>query len=139
MDYKTKYSEKLKNPKWQKKRLEILNRDDWACRHCKATEKTLHVHHLNYKYGNDPWDYHDGWLLTLCVDCHEHESKHSKPALKLLECFVKLRLNVSQITELTLVLSDDSMFKNSLLPLLKRAMQGELKDTGTEDRRLRRE
>lgn len=64
------YSEKLKHPKWQKRRLEILNRDAFTCRHCGDTEKTLHVHHLNYVKGGEPWDAPDGALLTLCADCH---------------------------------------------------------------------
>jgi hypothetical protein len=65
------YSEKLKDPRWQKKRLEILNRDKFACQDCFETTKTLHVHHLDYEQGADPWDYPDNYLITLCEDCHE--------------------------------------------------------------------
>lgn len=67
------YSKKLKDPKWQKKRLEILNRDDWKCKSCGDKEKTLHVHHTGYR-GTDPWDTPDNMLITLCEDCHELES-----------------------------------------------------------------
>ena len=28
------YSEKLKDPRWQKKRLEILERDNFRCQYC---------------------------------------------------------------------------------------------------------
>lgn len=45
----SKYSQLLKDPRWQKKRLEILDRDDWKCTHCEAEHKTLHVHH-RHKY-----------------------------------------------------------------------------------------
>lgn len=71
------YSEKLKLPAWQKKRLEILNRDEFTCRVCGDKEKTLHVHHLYYDKRNEPWEYPDISLVTLCVDCHnnEHESR----------------------------------------------------------------
>jgi hypothetical protein len=65
------YSKKLKDPRWQKKRLEILERDRWACRECLDEEKTLHVHHLIYLSGFDPWEIPDGFLLTLCEDCHD--------------------------------------------------------------------
>lgn len=65
------YSEKLRNPKWQKRRLEILNRDHWTCQLCGDKETTLHVHH-NYYNGN-PWDAKDAGLITLCEDCHKIE------------------------------------------------------------------
>ena len=70
---KKTYSELLKDPRWQKKRLEIMNRDDFTCRKCQSKEKTLHVHHVAYLAGNDPWDYHDNFYLTLCHECHETE------------------------------------------------------------------
>lgn len=65
------YSEKLKDPRWQKKRLEILDRDKFTCRSCHDTTKTLHVHHLDYEKGLDPWDYPNRYLITLCEQCHE--------------------------------------------------------------------
>ena len=68
------YSEKLRDPRWQKKRLEIMQRDAFTCQECGAAEKTLNVHHCFYEYGKDPWDYPDSSLTTLCEDCHELES-----------------------------------------------------------------
>lgn len=67
------YSEKLKDPRWQKKRLEILQRDDWTCQNCGDVKTTLNVHHISY-YGN-PWDQKDDLLITLCKECHDHETK----------------------------------------------------------------
>lgn len=67
------YSEKLKDPRWQKKRLEIFERDNWQCQGCKTTKDTLTVHHKFYKHGNDPWDYELDALITLCESCHEIE------------------------------------------------------------------
>lgn len=64
------YAEKLRDPRWQKKRLEILNRDEWKCKYCKEKEKTLHVHHIFYFPNKDPWEIHNGFLITLCEDCH---------------------------------------------------------------------
>lgn len=66
-----KYSEKLQDPRWQKKRLEILERDKWACRACGEKEKTLHVHHIFYVPNTEPWDIPAGLLITFCKDCHE--------------------------------------------------------------------
>lgn len=66
-----KYSEKLKDPRWQKKRLEIFQRDNFTCIDCMDTTKTLHVHHLDYISGNDPWEYPNEYLVTLCHECHD--------------------------------------------------------------------
>lgn len=67
------YSKKLKDPRWQKKRLEILERDEWTCQRCYDSESTLVVHHRKYLPTTDPWDYPDHLLVTLCEDCHETE------------------------------------------------------------------
>jgi hypothetical protein len=65
------YAEKLKHPKWQRKRLEIMQRDDFTCQKCGDDENTLHVHHKKYKKGKEPWDYNDNDLITLCEKCHK--------------------------------------------------------------------
>lgn len=67
------YAEKLRNPRWQKKRLHIFERDGWACRKCCSTTRTLHVHHNYYIPCTDPWDYVDSALFTVCDDCHKCE------------------------------------------------------------------
>lgn len=69
----SKYSEKLRNPKWQRKRLDILQRDEFACVGCGDTESTLHVHHCYYEKGKEPWEYADSSLITLCEHCHSEE------------------------------------------------------------------
>jgi len=69
------YAEKLKHPKWQKKRLAILSRDNFTCCLCGDTETNLQVHHL--KYTGEPWDAPDEDLQTLCEDCHSLLSQQS--------------------------------------------------------------
>lgn len=64
------YSEKLRSPRWQKKRLQILDRDHWSCLCCGSEDKNLQVHHVVYGK-RDPWDYPDELYQTLCEDCHE--------------------------------------------------------------------
>lgn len=64
------YSEKLRDPRWQKKRLEIFNRDGFQCAACGKNDRTLTVHHIVYAR-RDPWDYPDWCYQTLCEDCHE--------------------------------------------------------------------
>lgn len=70
---KKEYSEYLKNPKWQKKRLEILSRDNFSCVVCGKgieTDTSLHVHHLSYIKGRMPWEYDNSNFVTLCEKCH---------------------------------------------------------------------
>ena len=68
----TEYGEKLKDPRWQRRRLEIFQRDNWTCQLCSRTDLELHVHHL-YRTTEDPWDEPDLHLLTVCKLCHEQQ------------------------------------------------------------------
>lgn len=69
---KSNYSELLKDPRWQRKRLEIFQRDQWACTHCGHNDRALHVHHKAYT-GASPWEYKNEFLITLCETCHKKE------------------------------------------------------------------
>lgn len=64
------YYDKLRDPRWQKMRLKIMERDRFSCRFCYDTESTLNVHHFFYDHGADPWDYPAESLITLCERCH---------------------------------------------------------------------
>jgi 5-methylcytosine-specific restriction endonuclease McrA len=59
------------HPYWQRRRLEILSRDDFKCTKCGCDDLPLHIHHDYYEYGLKPWEYEDEYLRTLCEDCHE--------------------------------------------------------------------
>lgn len=63
------YSNKLRDPRWQKKRLTIFDRDGWCCKFCGSKDKNLQVHHVVYQKLN-PWEYPDYLYQTLCEDCH---------------------------------------------------------------------
>lgn len=65
----TTYAEKLKHPKWQRRRLDILQRDNFTCQLCGDTESTLHIHHKNYRRC-EIWEYEDDELITYCELCH---------------------------------------------------------------------
>lgn len=62
------YSEKLKDPRWQKKRLKVFERDNFSCILCQDKETTLNVHHERYL--KNPWDANLSDLTTLCKYCH---------------------------------------------------------------------
>ena len=63
------YKEQLKHPLWQRKRLEIFNRDNFTCQKCNATDKELQVHHLSYS--KLAWEVSNEQLITLCFECHK--------------------------------------------------------------------
>lgn len=74
------YSDKLKSPKWQKKRLEVLSRDSFTCKCCGDQETELHVHHL--KYTKEPYDAPLIDLQTLCKHCHYYYTFNHNDILK---------------------------------------------------------
>ena len=90
MKKKSNYAEKYKDPRWQKKRLEVLERDNWTCQICDDTKSTLHVHHRYYRKGRDIWDYPLRAFVTLCESCHENETEFLPDALRTLEDLVGL-------------------------------------------------
>ena len=71
------YAEQLKDPRWQRKRLEIMSRDNFHCTSCGFDDRTLCVHHKEYIRGFKAWEYPDVLLVTLCDVCHYYE--HAEP------------------------------------------------------------
>lgn len=65
------YYELLKHPLWQRKRLEIMQRDEFACSVCYDNESMLNVHHKRYIKNRKPWEYEAANLVTLCASCHK--------------------------------------------------------------------
>lgn len=86
------YFQKLKDPRWQKKRLEILQRDDFKCKNCNADDKELHVHHNYYTYGLELWEYDDECYDTLCYDCHYKITEITKEIKEILKLSKSKRL-----------------------------------------------
>lgn len=64
------YTEKLKDPRWQKKRLEAMDSAGFKCEICGMGDSTLHVHHGYYAKNMEPWDYDLSTLHVLCEHCH---------------------------------------------------------------------
>lgn len=74
MEKRKTYAELLRSPLWQKKRLEIFERDNFTCQYCGNTESELQVHHKVYHEGLNPWEYSNHELITLCELCHSVET-----------------------------------------------------------------
>lgn len=97
------YADKWKDPRWQKRRLQIMERDHWACRICDDETEMLVVHHLQYIPGREPWEYDDVDLVTLC-DTHHKEEHEFRPANEKTLLTVLRRLNMDQIGALAIAM-----------------------------------
>ncbi len=70
------YAEKLKDPRWQKRRLELFDKADWTCKECHTKTETLHAHHGYYERGLEPWEYPDEVMHVVCEGCHKETQRY---------------------------------------------------------------
>jgi nucleoside 2-deoxyribosyltransferase len=87
-----RYKEKLKNPKWQEKRLEIMNRDGFTCQLCRDKSTMQCVHHMKYT-ADEPWDEPDHNLITLCEECHKLVENYKQFRSKTFSVYCAGRVN----------------------------------------------
>lgn len=66
--FKKIYRENLKRPEWQRKRLEVMSRDEFTCKLCGDKDTILNVHH--HDYHGKPWEADIEQLITCCEPCH---------------------------------------------------------------------
>ena len=66
------YAEKLKDPRWQRIRLLVFQRDGFKCRICGNSAMELHAHHTIYDRELEPWEGNPDWIITLCTACHSN-------------------------------------------------------------------
>jgi|SRR6185437_10813230 len=120
------YKEQLRHPKWQKRKAEILERDNYTCQNkrCQSTEKNLQVHHLDYIQGLMAWEYPDDMLITLCEDCHDAE-KGREQLEKHLATTLKMRgFLMSDLLSFSSKLDTDLVFTQTLLNVLRQFQNG---------------
>jgi hypothetical protein len=67
------------DPRWQKLRLKVMERDNWKCVSCKDDSSTLHVHHK--RYVGEIWESPIQDLQTLCDLCHLSLGPHPKAGM----------------------------------------------------------
>ncbi len=103
------YKELLKHTEWQKRRLEILSRDNWKCQSssCKKIINILDVHHLDYLSGHKPWEYPDDMLISLCKNCHKLENIRFIHEQNLLTALKMKGFLISDLVALTTLLYRD--------------------------------
>jgi 5-methylcytosine-specific restriction endonuclease McrA len=88
---KNEYKEQLESPEWQKKRLFIMERDNFTCQRCNSQTKPLVVHHIMYLPYRKPWEYDGEYLITLCKDCHAYE--HATQPTHIKELIKRMKLS----------------------------------------------
>lgn len=71
MSRRTNYSELLRDPRWQRTRLLVMDRAAWCCECCGSKARTLNVHHGYYDNRKAPWEYDLDTLWCLCERCHK--------------------------------------------------------------------
>jgi hypothetical protein len=96
------YGDKLKNPKWQKKRLKKLEEQDFTCEACDTKDDTLHVHHLKYKVGAEPWEYENSELAVLCEGCHKlvHDHKLQPYHIRIINRYPRMHFGSCTFAEI---------------------------------------
>jgi len=93
------YRELLLDPRWQRRRAEVLIRDDFTCQNCGSTTETLFVHHNYYEKNRMPWEYpsDDDWphaLETICEKCHPLRDEIRRIAKELVAIAIKIERGV---------------------------------------------
>lgn len=88
---KMTYAEQLKHPKWQKMRLEVLERANFHCQICGDDEMTLHVHHKQYIKGRMAWEYELSNFDALCESCHNSTHEAKDRIMSILSCVPSVR------------------------------------------------
>lgn len=118
------YAEKLKDPRWQQKRLRIMERDGWRCRHCANTGRNLQVHHT--MYAKEPWSIDDEFLLTLCDDCHEELHENEKGARHALGMILarSTRFSGAKLARDLATIADEMVKSGSCVPEYELTLKG---------------
>jgi hypothetical protein len=119
--YQKIYSDLLKDPRWQKKRLEIMQRDDFTCQLCLDKETTLNIHHKRYNKARNPWEYDNDVLLTVCEDCHNLIKIAEQSKINIINSSVlKIKDSTSCLPSVIFFISKDSGFNITVTdPLIK--------------------
>ncbi len=124
------FYKEYKNPKWQKLRLKILERDGFMCQYCQDKEEELHVHHKYYEKGKRIWEYNEDAFITLCKSCHEEETSCMKEVIPEFMNLMKKLFNSSEINDFMISIKfNKSKLPNFvLLNIISRTISGPLSD-----------
>ena len=119
MSFKT-YLEKLKDPRWQRRRLEVFERDNFSCVVCRCKSKELQVHHVDYIPGIEPWEYPLDMLVTLDIDCHKEQQGRHILETNLAKTLRMKGFLLSDLLALSCLVDTDMKFTKLLLKTLRK-------------------
>lgn len=122
----TWYAKQRLDPRWQKKRLEVMERDKWTCQNCQSKDKTLNVHHKAYVKGLMPWEYENFVLVTLCEECHKAEPDSLAAVLDQLKS-LRFRFSSAELMRLLIALNcaDRSLSGQQVAEIVSAALPAE--------------
>lgn len=136
----SKWSSAFRDSRWQKKRLEIMQRDEFTCQSCSKKEgAVLNVHHVYYEKNKAPWEYDNDMLITWCEECHERRHELQKGILmELMHCDLHevgsthfLLVNIPHVMNIVSELYYNcilsSKIDNALIKLTEQIANGEFK------------
>lgn len=115
------YTDDIKEPLWQKRRVLIFERDGYKCQ-CpqhKGRQYSLEVHHIDYIPGNKIWEYPDDMLITLCKACHSKENERSGAEKYLINALKMKGFFIGDLLALACKFDTDVQFTQSLLQILR--------------------
>lgn len=82
------YADKLRDARWQRKRLEVLELAGWICQECGAEDhRALDVHHSYYQRGLEPWEHPTTAMRCVCNPCHEIRAESERRLLRALSIY----------------------------------------------------
>lgn len=116
------YSELLKHPFWQRKRLEIFKRDNFTCLVCHDTLSNLQLHHNYYEPNTLPWDYPDACFQTLCDLCHCKAEFYKWMNRNGMAALIKLGLTLEDAREVTTMICrrvKENLYRNDVLQYIE--------------------
>lgn len=117
------YDEMREHPLWQKKKAEILVRDNHTCRSCGKNDITLHAHHTYYLPDTLLWNYPNETLLTLCEICHNTEHLIGKTTRSTLLDLIQNKLSlIHLVAQLCILIEKMPDFADRLRKFLKKEM-----------------
>lgn len=120
------YTDQLRMPRWQQRRLRIFERDGFACAQCGNTESELQVHHKDYFPGVKAWEYPDNDLTTLCKKCHSKENERESHEKYLLQSLKTNGFSAFQVLALACYINKYPGFAGDIKNLINNAIRNNL-------------
>lgn len=119
------YKEQLLDPRWQRKRLHIFERDNWTCcaSNCGAKNKNLQIHHKEY-LNILAWEYPDDMLVTLCDTCHDKETGREFLEKNFATTLKMRGFLYCDLVAFSSLIDTNKTFRNTILNILRGTQNG---------------